>query len=50
MEEKELAAVRRAVTTGRPYGAAAWVEETATALGLDLASRRRGRPPKKVEK
>jgi putative transposase len=50
MGEKELAAVRRAVTTGRPYGAAAWVEETATALGLDLAPRRRGRPPKKMEK
>ena len=50
MGEKELAAVRRAVTTGRPYGAAAWVEETAAALGLDLAPRRRGRPPKRVEK
>jgi putative transposase len=50
MGEKELAAVRRAVTTGRPYGAAAWVAETAAARGLDLAPRRRGRPPKKVEK
>ena len=47
---KEWAAVRRAVTTGRPYGAAAWVAETAAARGLDLAPRRRGRPPKKVGK
>jgi putative transposase len=50
MGQKELAAVRRAVATGRPYGAAAWVEKTAAALGLDLAPRRRGRPSKKVEK
>jgi putative transposase len=47
---KDLAAVRRSVTTGRPYGGDAWVERTAARLGLDLAPRRRGRPPKtKVE-
>jgi putative transposase len=47
---KELAAVRRSVTSGRPYGPAAWVEQTAMRLGLDLAPRRRGRPPRTAEK
>jgi putative transposase len=50
LTEKELVAVRRSVTSGRPYGGAAWVEETAARLGLDLAPRRRGRPPKTIEK
>ena len=43
---EELAEVRRSVTSGRPYGGAAWVEQIATRLGLNLAPRRRGRPPK----
>jgi len=46
LTEKELAAIRRSVTSGRPYGGAAWVEETAARRGLDLAPRRRGRPRK----
>lgn len=46
LTEKELAAVRKAVTSGRPFGGADWVEQTAVLLGLDLAPRRRGRPPK----
>ena len=50
LTEKELAAVRRSVTSGRPYGPASWVEQTAVRLGLDLAPRRRGRPRKTAEK
>ncbi len=46
LNDKELAAVRRSVTSGRPYGAPGWAEQTAARLGLDLAPRRRGRPPK----
>jgi putative transposase len=44
---RELAAVRRSVTTGRPFGAPGWVEATARALGIPLATRPRGRPSKK---
>jgi putative transposase len=47
---RELAAVRRSVTTGRPFGEAAWVERTAGALGLRLAQRPRGRPKKQTKK
>jgi putative transposase len=50
LTEKELAAVRRSVTSGRPYGPAAWVEQTAAQLGLDLVPSRRGRPRKTAEK
>jgi putative transposase len=50
LTEKELAAVRRSVTSGRPYGAAGWVEATAATLGLKLAQRPRGRPRKQPEK
>jgi putative transposase len=46
LTEKELAAVRRAVSTGRPYGKDAWVPRMAQRLGLDLAPRPRGRPRK----
>jgi putative transposase len=41
---KELTALRRSVTTGRPYGTEAWVKEIAKRLGLDLTERPRGRP------
>jgi putative transposase len=47
---KELAAVRQSVTSGRPYGAAAWVEQIAAGLGLDLSVRHRGRPSKRATK
>jgi putative transposase len=50
LTERELSAVRRSVTNGRPYGPATWVEQTAARLGLNLAPRRRGRPRKTVEK
>jgi len=42
--EAELAALRRAVTHGSPYGADAWVNRTAQQLGLESTLRRRGRP------
>lgn len=50
LTEKELAAVRRSVTSGRPFGAAAWVEQIAARLGLELVPRPRGRPRKTAEK
>ena len=46
LTEKELAGVRQSVTSGRPYGGAAWVEQIGRRLGLNLTPRRRGRPPK----
>ena len=44
LRERELAAVRRSLVSGRPYGAEAWVQATAAALGLPLSQRPRGRP------
>jgi putative transposase len=44
LTERELAAVRRAVVSGRPFGADGWVAATAQRLGLALTSRPRGRP------
>jgi putative transposase len=44
--EVELAALRRSVARGAPFGEAAWQEQTAQALGLESALRRRGRPNK----
>jgi putative transposase len=42
----ELAAIRRSVTSGRPYGGGAWVAATAKRLGIDLRPRPPGRPRK----
>jgi REP-associated tyrosine transposase len=42
----ELAAVRRSVARGAPYGEPAWTERTAGRLGLESTLRPRGRPPK----
>jgi putative transposase len=50
LAEQELADVRRAVTTGRPFGSPSWVETTARRLGVELVSRPRGRPRKQAEK
>ena len=44
--EKELAALRRSVARGAPYGEEMWQEQTAKALGLESALRRPGRPRK----
>jgi putative transposase len=46
LTERELAAVRRAVVSERPYGTPAWVQTTAQTLGLPLTQRSRGRPRK----
>ena len=46
LTEQELSSVRRAVTTGRPYGNESWVESMAKRLGLDLTPHPRGRPRK----
>jgi len=45
--EKELAALRRAVRRGRPYGEDDWILRTAKRLGLGYTLRDRGRPRKR---
>jgi putative transposase len=47
--ERELAEIRRAVVSGRPYGSVAWVARMASALGLALEARPRGRPRKQAK-
>jgi len=42
--QKELAQVRLSVTRNRPYGAAPWTQETASALDLNHTLRSVGRP------
>lgn len=42
----ELAALRRSVNRGTPYGSQAWSRETAQRLGLESTLRPRGRPRK----
>lgn len=44
--ERELAALRRSVVRGAPYGNAGWQAKTARALGLESSLRPRGRPRK----
>jgi putative transposase len=44
--ESELAALRRCVNRGTPYGSQGWIEMTAEQLGLQLTLRPRGRPRK----
>jgi putative transposase len=46
LSARELEAVRRSVTTGRPYGEEAWAKGLGQQLGLPLLPKRRGRPPK----
>jgi putative transposase len=45
--EAELAALRRSVQRGQPYGGERWVNLTAKRLGLESTLRKRGRPFKK---
>lgn len=47
-EEAELAALRRSVATGLPYGETGWVEKLSRRLKLDLDIRPRGRPKKLI--
>ena len=44
--EAELAALRRSVERGAPYGSAAWVARTAAELGLESSLQAPGRPRK----
>jgi putative transposase len=44
--ESELEALRQCLHRGRPWGEAAWVDRTASRLGLDFTLRPRGRPRK----
>jgi putative transposase len=46
LSEAELAAVRRCVMRGQPFGDDAWVKRTAPRLGLASTLRPRGRPRK----
>lgn len=46
VEEAQLNAIRRSITTGLPYGDSAWVKRLAKRLDLDLTIRPRGRPRK----
>ena len=46
----ELAALRRSVNRGAPFGDTVWAEETAANLGLESSLRSRGRPRKSGEK
>jgi putative transposase len=50
LSEKELAALRRSVISGRPYGTARWVAQTAARIGFNLGPRPRGRPRKDAKK
>ena len=47
--ENELAALRRSVVRGAPFGDEVWQKKTAAALGLESALRRPGRPKKRTE-
>ena len=44
--ETELAAVRRCVQRGHPYGSEAWLDRVVKRLGLRSTICPRGRPPK----
>jgi putative transposase len=45
--ESELAALRRSVVRGAPFGDDVWQQQTAVVLGLESALRRPGRPNKR---
>jgi len=45
--EAELAALRRSVARGTPYGSTTWVESTIRKLGLESTFRKPGRPTKR---
>jgi putative transposase len=45
--ESELAALRRSVSRGTPYGSSEWSESTARKLGLEATLRQPGRPKKR---
>ena len=47
--EAELAAIRRCVARGQPYGGEAWVRRTAEQLGLESTLRAPHRPKKTAQ-
>src|SRR3989442_7299836 len=47
--EREMARLRKSVTSGRPFGSETWMTRTAARLGVSLTPRPRGRP-RKTEK
>jgi putative transposase len=49
-KEADLAAVRRSIARGTPYGSDKWTNRTATRLGLESSLRPRGRPRKYPKK
>ena len=48
--EAELAALRRSLQRGAPFGEAGWAQRTAARLGLESSLRPRGRPRRAAEK
>jgi putative transposase len=50
LTEGELAAVRKSVERGSPFGSEAWQKRTARRLGLEFTLRPRGRPRKTPKK
>jgi putative transposase len=46
LTERELGALRRSVTSERPLGSESWAKRVDQQLGLALAPKPRGRPPK----
>lgn len=45
--EKDVRAIRHCIHRGIPFGSTSWVERIAKQMGIVLAPRRRGRPPRK---
>jgi putative transposase len=48
--EAELAALRKCIERGTPYGSESWQHATAERLGLEASIHPRGRPPRSEEK
>ncbi len=46
LTEREFAALRHSVTSGRPFGSETWAKGMRQRLGMDRTPKRRGRPPK----
>jgi putative transposase len=44
--EAELAAIRRSIARGQPFGSDRWLEKVTRQLGLEHTFRPRGRPKK----
>lgn len=45
--EAEVAAIRRSITRGVPFGSETWTEKMVAKLGLETTLRPRGRPRKR---